>query len=547
MNKPKTFCILEQGDSINRPLTLEKKAEFTTEFSDFYRLNWKCNDDPNAFVSQSDITWSEGRSLLYQKVPKDYDYYIFADEDIRFSCSQSMGGKQGVAAVIRKLLETWKPISGTFIAAEKKGSLQPSVVPDRSAFPIVGFDQQLHIFNSQFAEWMFPVLIQGSGKSMWYAQWICHHLWPDKQICFSDVEVTNEDAKPHQDNVLDQFTDPKKIVLDFNRRFVRKDHPEVPDGGRVIRKLNLDLNRLGKACSKREVEITKNRLKTYLKLNFFKQAENSKYFYRFENKDANRLNFWENCAQFANEDKHLVLTFASVGVVKVAIKWAELLKKLDIEHYVIVCMDDRSFATLRERGFNVIRIDKCFKSLWVFRLHLIGFLLETGLTVTHSDVDAFWLRNPFEAINELVEQAELSKSPPDIYFSQASIFPKPILKKRGLVVCCGFFHVVPTPNSVDLFRKIIVHSQRTGDDQVSCNVVLDGLMDEWVLASNPQRNLKTLAPDNLLRWRGNLVKTFGEMLATNANGCLIAVLPHRLFQRLTVDSESSPVVLHHVN
>ena len=547
MNKPKTFCILEQGDSINRPLTLEKKAEFTTEFSDFYRLNWKRDDDPNAFISQSDITWSEGRSLLYQKVPKDYDYYIFTDEDIWFSCSQSIGGKQRVAAVIRQLLETWKPISGTFLPSKKKGNLQPSVVPSRSAFPIAGFDLQLHIFSRDFAEWMFPVLIPGSAKSMWYAQSICHRLWPDKQVCFTDVEIANEDARPHQDSVLDQFTDPKKIVLDFNRRFVRKDRPRVPDDHRVIRQLNLDLNRSGKTCSKRKVDITKNRLKGYLKPNFFKQAETSEYFYRTKNDGAVRMNFWENCAQFADKDNQLVLTFASVGVIKIATKWAELIKKLGIENYVIVCMDDRSFSSLKERGFNVTRIDKCFKSLWVFRLHLIGFLLERGLTVTHSDVDAFWIRNPFDAINELVEQAGLSQSPPDIYFSQASIFPKPILDKRGLVVCCGFFQVFPTPNSVNLFRKIVVDSQRTGDDQVSCNVVLDRLMDEWVLASEPHRNLEKLVPDNLLRWRGNLVKTFGQMLTTNANGCLIAVLPHRLFQRLAVDAESSPVVLHHVN
>jgi hypothetical protein len=81
----KTFCILEQGKLINEPCTIEKRELFTTEFSDFYRLNWSTEDDPNAFITAKGVTWSEGRSLLYREVPKDYEYYIFIDDDVKLN------------------------------------------------------------------------------------------------------------------------------------------------------------------------------------------------------------------------------------------------------------------------------------------------------------------------------------------------------------------------------------------------------------------------------------------------------------------------------
>lgn len=64
---------MEQGKLTDEPCTIEKRELFTTEFSDFYRLNWATEDDPNAFITAKGVTWSEGRSLLYREVPKDYE------------------------------------------------------------------------------------------------------------------------------------------------------------------------------------------------------------------------------------------------------------------------------------------------------------------------------------------------------------------------------------------------------------------------------------------------------------------------------------------
>ena len=70
MSSKKKFCILEQGKSVGDSMTKEHQDQFTTEDSDFYRLNWK-QEDPDALVVQPGICWSEGRSLLYEKIPKN--------------------------------------------------------------------------------------------------------------------------------------------------------------------------------------------------------------------------------------------------------------------------------------------------------------------------------------------------------------------------------------------------------------------------------------------------------------------------------------------
>ena len=188
----KTFCILEQGNSIGDSITARKKEIFTTGFSDFYRLNWQRADDPNANFFKKGITWSEGRSYLYQEVPKNYDYYIFTDDDIEF---ESLNGDD-VAKKIRDILKEYNPITGTFFDPNRwmfrdysDGAMQ--TLEKKPAFPLSGYDLEVQIFSSDFAKTMFPVIFHGAAKSMWYSQWICYQLYPAKQLCFTGIRISN--------------------------------------------------------------------------------------------------------------------------------------------------------------------------------------------------------------------------------------------------------------------------------------------------------------------------------------------------------------------
>ncbi|GFE71548.1 hypothetical protein [Chroococcus sp. FPU101] len=186
----KTFCILEQGEFIDDPLTLKHKKLFTTDFSDFYRLNWRTEKDQNAFWIEKNITWSEGRSILFEKVPKNYDYYILIDDDVEFDTDNDVD----IALKIKELLIKYQPLAGTFYDPTR-WCFQTEIERERyfakECFPIAGYDAQVQIFSKSFADVMFPAIYHGSAKAFWYTSWACYKLYPLKQVCFTDIRVKN--------------------------------------------------------------------------------------------------------------------------------------------------------------------------------------------------------------------------------------------------------------------------------------------------------------------------------------------------------------------
>jgi hypothetical protein len=189
-NRIKAFCVLEQGRIINDPLTLKHKELFTTDCSDFYRLNWETEKDKNALFFQKNITWSEGRSILYEQVPKNYNYYIFIDDDIDFYADVGVD----IAPKIEELLTKYKPLAGTFYDPTRwcfKTGIKRDKYLTKECFPIAGYDSQVQIFSKSFADVMFPAIHHGSGKAFWYCFWACYKLYPLKQLCFTDIKVKN--------------------------------------------------------------------------------------------------------------------------------------------------------------------------------------------------------------------------------------------------------------------------------------------------------------------------------------------------------------------
>lgn len=209
----KRLCVLEQSGTINDPYTAEKKKLFETKNSDFFRLNWSEHHDPDADIAAPGVVWSEGRSLLFEHAPKTYDYYLFMDDDIRFSWPE----KQPLDQAIISLLDEYRPLSASCYC--KTGWGRPNPVSEemrrhRKAFPFLCLDLQLTIYSRDFAEFIFPVPFHGSDKSMWYAYWIANKLSAGKQICFSDIVITNTRSVPHHNSHVRNFRD--GLVYLFN-------------------------------------------------------------------------------------------------------------------------------------------------------------------------------------------------------------------------------------------------------------------------------------------------------------------------------------------
>lgn len=200
----KKFCVLEQGKTINDEFTLQHKSQFNTDISDLYRLNWKRLDDPNAQVCMPDACWTEGRSVLYDHIMDEYEYYIFIDDDVLFYGDD-------IAQKIADTLDEYKPIAGTF--GIPNGWHFGGIKTNKEVHPIACYDLCVHMFSRDFAEVMYPTIFHSSGKSMWYAMYACYKLFPRKQLAFRNIVTNNSRTGPAEDKIRSEQGDP--VYKDF--------------------------------------------------------------------------------------------------------------------------------------------------------------------------------------------------------------------------------------------------------------------------------------------------------------------------------------------
>ena len=81
-----------------------------------------------------------------------------------------------------------------------------------------------HYFHSDFAEQVFPVYFHGSGKSMWYAQFIGHILYPKKCLVSNNIYMKNTEHLPHSDITKNSYNDPTSITRKFSNIIKNENH-----------------------------------------------------------------------------------------------------------------------------------------------------------------------------------------------------------------------------------------------------------------------------------------------------------------------------------
>lgn len=263
----KLFCVMEQGKYVNEPLTLKHKEQFNTSFSDFYRLNWSTDTDPNATISATNLTLSEGKNLLYLSVPKIYQYYIFIDDDVNL---ETVDGSN-VAEKLRELLLEYRPLHATCYRASTWGSWHVAHVAkthaqkNRDAWPIYGFDLDCDIYHWSYIQAVFPIRYQGCYKCLGYAQYICYKLHPEKQMIFNQIRVTNTRQDNHQGELGlpqafngDQIT--KLFLKDLTKHPLNTDAERILNNAYVIPVINNQI--YDGVVSKEEIIFDKAELKT---------------------------------------------------------------------------------------------------------------------------------------------------------------------------------------------------------------------------------------------------------------------------------------------
>lgn len=158
---------------------------------DYFRYNWKYGKaDPYANVHASGrLSWSMGRSLLYQQAQqKNYDYYIFSDDDVDFS------GDPGTSlSLIRNFLSNYQPLTACLGSNNWQDYLRRKI-PKFLRAKIHSYflaDLQLQIFSSFVAKETFPCIFDGGWKTLWYPNVAVGLYAPSLQLQFNEVTIIN--------------------------------------------------------------------------------------------------------------------------------------------------------------------------------------------------------------------------------------------------------------------------------------------------------------------------------------------------------------------
>lgn len=185
-----------------------------------------------------------------------------------------------------------------------------------------------------------------------------------------------------------------------------------------------------------------------------------------------------------------IIAFGNKRYKRIAHNWALYLKFNGIKNYTIYSLDQDIYDYLVENEINTellpLDIFEEGDHLWNWRerLKFIFKLLNEGINVLHSDLDAIWLKNPLIFIEKYH----------DIVASTGT-FPKEIYEKLGYSLCMGWIYYKSSTIVKQLFSNILNKDiQDNFDDQKEFNLEL---------FNNPEyENLKLKTLDESIVSRG---------------------------------------------
>lgn len=207
---------LEQSGVAPDDAAWQRMVDLKASGIDYLRLNWntKCADEL-AQVRLGDITWSEGRNHLYEVAKGAYNYYIFADDDLRF---ESPGA--GPYTRVRSGLERWKPLTGTLRSPQDWAQAGSRHIPIHKAARIVAHDQQVQIVSSEISDELLPGPHIGAHASMWHIQFTGFECWPERQLVIPSDRIQNTRSLGHDHEAMyPNFQTAANIYAELLRQF----------------------------------------------------------------------------------------------------------------------------------------------------------------------------------------------------------------------------------------------------------------------------------------------------------------------------------------
>ena len=326
----KLYCVLIQtcyNDDENILMRYYRKY-FNKDFCDIYTLNWK-NDNTDDNFYYPNITISEGLCLLVEKVPKNYEYYIFLDDDIEFK------GGDPSEKILQFLLE-YNPISASFDGNHTNCRIVNSFGKIRNnVYNYIKSDYDVTVYHKSVVNLLFPTIYHSSVKYFDQINFICHSLYPTKQIRYTGIKYENtRHVFTNSYNFTNKYSFNQSglfLILKYNS-LIKKNNDkylEIIYDKVKYRERNINISKKY-TPSKEKIEMTLNDLHKIFDVNhidYLNRTSISKY-NNFKDTNKNRL--------LSNEMDYIVI-HSLQNTVNFYNKILDYTIKNDIKKYVVNC------------------------------------------------------------------------------------------------------------------------------------------------------------------------------------------------------------------
>ncbi len=240
----------------------------------------------------------------------------------------------------------------------------------------------------------------------------------------------------------------------------------------------------------------------------------------------------EHAVNALGRDAPLPVVVVSDPYASLLRNWIAHMHRLGITRFLVVAMDDAIETRLEGQGMVIARasFDGSAPDFWLRRMLVWRHLIEIGVDIIQSDIDALWFR-------DLVKDFRVDQ-PFDLLCSQGTLHPMEAVERWGFVLCTGLMWVRACPPSVKFFDAFASRGQQVlqSDDQVVMNNLLADLRMAWEKAG---------VQPHAIHFDGESFLTFPHTLWGTALelGLRVGLLPHNLFPRLPVPGTNA-IVMH---
>lgn len=182
----------------------------------------------------------------------------------------------------------------------------------------------------------------------------------------------------------------------------------------------------------------------------------------------------------------IAVSFVSQEYLALAPEWAKAMQRCHLSNYVIVCGDAISYESLAAQGIPAIsaRIDASgtpatFRNrdgfapkglaMNALKFPVASALTAHGFDVVISDIDAFWLQDPYPFFPADV----------DLAFQRVVMFPAAAVRLWGFALCSGFVFFRNSPATRSFLQACVRWNDRVQNDQLAANLALIAAEMKW--------------------------------------------------------------------